>query len=131
MQITLTSILVDDQARALAFYTDVLGFQRKHDIPMGEHRWLTVVSPEATEGVELVLEPDEHPAAKPFKAALVEDGIPFTSFAVKDVAREFERLRGLGVRFTQEPATMGPVTTAVLDDTCGNLVQIAEMHTDT
>jgi len=131
MQITLTSILVDDQARALAFYTDVLGFQRKHDIPMGEHRWLTVVSPEAPDGVELVLEPDEHPAAKPFKAALVEDGIPFTSFAVKDVAREFERLRGLGVRFTQEPATMGPVTTAVLDDTCGNLVQIAEMHADT
>jgi catechol 2,3-dioxygenase-like lactoylglutathione lyase family enzyme len=131
MQITLTSILVDDQARALAFYTDVLGFQRKHDIPMGEHRWLTVVSPEAPDGVELVLEPDEHPAAKPFKAALVEDGIPFTSFAVQDVQREFERLRGLGVRFTQEPATMGPVTTAVLDDTCGNLVQIAEMHTDT
>jgi catechol 2,3-dioxygenase-like lactoylglutathione lyase family enzyme len=131
MQITLTSILVDDQARALAFYTDVLGFQKKHDIPMGEHRWLTVVSPEAPDGVELVLEPDEHPAAKPFKAALVEDGIPFTSFAVKDVAREFERLRGLGVRFTQEPATMGPVTTAVLDDTCGNLVQIAEMHADT
>jgi catechol 2,3-dioxygenase-like lactoylglutathione lyase family enzyme len=130
MQITLTSILVDDQARALAFYTDVLGFQKKHDIPMGEHRWLTVVSPEAPDGVELVLEPDEHPAAKPFKAALVEDGIPFTSFAVKDVAREFERLRGLGVRFTQEPATMGPVTTAVLDDTCGNLVQIAEMHAD-
>jgi catechol 2,3-dioxygenase-like lactoylglutathione lyase family enzyme len=131
MQITLTSILVDDQARALAFYTDVLGFQRKHDIPMGGHRWLTVVSPEAPDGVELVLEPDEHPAAKPFKAALVEDGIPFTSFAVQDVQREFERLRGLGVRFTQEPATMGPVTTAVLDDTCGNLVQIAEMHTDT
>jgi catechol 2,3-dioxygenase-like lactoylglutathione lyase family enzyme len=127
MRITLTSILVDDQAKALAFYTDVLGFQRKHDIPMGEHRWLTVVSPEAPDGVELVLEPDEHPAAKPFKAALVEDGIPFTSFAVNDVQREFERLRGLGVRFTQEPATMGPVTTAVLDDTCGNLIQIAEM----
>ena len=131
MQITLTSILVDDQARALAFYTDVLGFQKKHDIPMGEHRWLTVVSPEAPDGVELVLEPDEHPAAKPFKAALVEDGIPFTMFTVKDVRREVERLRHLGVRFTQEPATMGPVTTAVLDDTCGNLVQIAEMHADT
>ena len=131
MQITLTSILVDDQARALAFYTDVLGFQKKHDIPMGAHRWLTVVSPEAPDGVELVLEPDEHPAAKPFKAALVEDGIPFTSFAVEDVQREFARLRGLGVRFTQEPATMGPVTTAVLDDTCGNLIQIAEMHADT
>ena len=131
MQITLSSILVDDQARALAFYTDVLGFQKKHDIPMGEHRWLTVVSPEAPDGVELVLEPDEHPAAKPFKAALVEDGIPFTSFTVQDVQREFERLRGLGVRFTQEPATMGPVTTAVLDDTCGNLIQIAEMNAGT
>ena len=130
MQIMLTSILVDDQARALAFYTDVLGFQKKNDIPMGEHRWLTVVSPEVPDGVELVLEPDEHPAAKPFKAALVEDGIPFTMFAVKDVQREFERMRDLGVRFTQEPTAMGPVTTAVLDDTCGNLIQIAEMNTD-
>ena len=127
MQITLTSILVNNQAKALAFYTDVLGFQKKNDIPMGEHRWLTVVSPEAPDGVELVLEPDEHPAAKPFKAALVEDGIPFTMFAVEDVRQEFERLRELGVRFTQEPATMGPVTTAVLDDTCGNLIMIAAM----
>jgi catechol 2,3-dioxygenase-like lactoylglutathione lyase family enzyme len=130
MQITLTSILVDDQAKALAFYTDVLGFRKKNDIPMGEHRWLTVVSPEAPDGVELLLEPDEHPAVKPFKAALVEDGIPFTMFAVQDVQGEFERLRELGVRFTQEPATMGPVTTAVLDDTCGNLIQIAEMNAD-
>jgi catechol 2,3-dioxygenase-like lactoylglutathione lyase family enzyme len=125
MKITLTSVLVDDQAKALAFYTDVLGFQVKQDVPLGEHRWLTVVSPEAPEGVELLLEPDEHPAARPFKAALVEDGIPFTSFAVDDVAREYERLRSLGVRFTQPPADMGPVTTAVLDDTCGNLIQIA------
>jgi catechol 2,3-dioxygenase-like lactoylglutathione lyase family enzyme len=127
MKITLTSVLVDDQARALAFYTDVLGFEKKHDIPMGAHRWLTVVSPQAPDGVELVLEPDEHPAAKPFKAALVEDGIPFTSFGVEDVQGEYERLRGLGVRFTQEPTTMGPVTTAVLDDTCGNLIQIAQL----
>jgi catechol 2,3-dioxygenase-like lactoylglutathione lyase family enzyme len=126
MKITLTSVMVDDQARALAFYTDVLGFQPKHDIPLGEHRWLTVVSPEAPEGVELVLEPDEHPAAKPFKAALVEDGIPYTSFAVEDVRGEYERLRTLGVAFTQEPTTLGPVTTAVLDDTCGNLIQIAQ-----
>jgi catechol 2,3-dioxygenase-like lactoylglutathione lyase family enzyme len=125
MRITLTSVLVDDQAKALAFYTDVLGFRKKTDIPLGDHRWLTVVSPEAPDGVELVLEPDEHPAAKPFKAALVEDGIPFTSFAVDDVQRQYERLRGLGVRFTQEPTAMGPVTTAVLDDTCGNLIQIA------
>jgi catechol 2,3-dioxygenase-like lactoylglutathione lyase family enzyme len=125
MKITLTSVLVDDQAKALAFYTDVLGFRVKQDVPLGEHRWLTVVSPEAPEGVELLLEPDEHPAARPFKAALVEDGIPFTSFAVDDVAREYERLQGLGVRFTQPPTEMGPVTTAVLDDTCGNLIQIA------
>jgi catechol 2,3-dioxygenase-like lactoylglutathione lyase family enzyme len=126
MKITLTSVLVDDQAKALAFYTDVLGFRPKHDVPLGEHRWLTVVSPEAPEGVELLLEPDEHPAARPFKAALVEDGIPFTSFGVENVQREYERLRGLGVRFTQEPTSMGPVTTAVLDDTCGNLIQIAD-----
>lgn len=126
MKITVTSVLVDDQAKALAFYTDVLGFEKKHDVPIGDHRWLTVVSPEAPDGVELLLEPDEHPAAKPFKAALVEDGIPFTSFGVEDVQHEYERLRALGVRFTQEPTAMGPVTTAVLDDTCGNLVQIAQ-----
>jgi catechol 2,3-dioxygenase-like lactoylglutathione lyase family enzyme len=125
MKITLTSVLVDDQDKALAFYTDVLGFDKKHDIPMGEHRWLTVVSPDERDGVELVLEPDAHPAAGPFKAALVEDGIPFTSFGVDDVQAEYERLQGLGVRFTQEPTSMGPVTTAVLDDTCGNLIQIA------
>jgi catechol 2,3-dioxygenase-like lactoylglutathione lyase family enzyme len=125
MQITVTSVLVDDQAKALAFYTHVLGFRPKTDIPLGEHRWLTVVSPDAPDGVELVLEPDEHPAAKPFKAALVEDGIPFTSFGVEDVQREYERLRSLGVRFTQKPTPMGSVTTAVLDDTCGNLIQIA------
>jgi catechol 2,3-dioxygenase-like lactoylglutathione lyase family enzyme len=125
MKITLTSVLVDDQDKALDFYTDVLGFEKKTDVPLGQHRWLTVVSPDDPDGVELVLEPDEHPAAKPFKAALVEDGVPFTSFAVDDVEREYERLRELGVRFTQEPTAMGPVTTAVLDDTCGNLVQIA------
>ncbi len=125
MKITLMSVLVDDQARALRFYTEVLGFVKKHDIPMGEHRWLTVVSPEDPEGTELVLEPDEHPAARPFKAALVEDGIPFTSFAVANVDEEFERLSSQGVRFTQEPTAMGPVRTAVLDDTCGNLIQIA------
>ena len=125
MKIMLTSVMVDDQAKALAFYTDVLGFQVKHDVPLGEHRWLTVVSPEAPEGAELLLEPDEHPAARPFKAALVEDGIPFTSFTVDDVGREYERLQALGVRFTQPPTDMGPVTTAVLDDTCGNLIQIS------
>jgi catechol 2,3-dioxygenase-like lactoylglutathione lyase family enzyme len=125
MKINLASVLVDDQDKALRFYTEVLGFQKKSEIPLGEHRWLTVVSPDEPEGVELVLEPDGHPAAKPFKAALVHDGIPFTSFDVEDVHREYERLSANGVRFTQEPVAMGPVTTAVLDDTCGNLIQIA------
>jgi catechol 2,3-dioxygenase-like lactoylglutathione lyase family enzyme len=124
MKILFTSVLVDDQAKALAFYTDVLGFRAKSDVPLGEHRWLTVVAPDAPDGVELVLEPDEHPAAKPFKTALVEDGIPVTSFGVEDVQAEYERLRGRGVRFTQAPSAMGPVVTAVLDDTCGNLLQI-------
>jgi catechol 2,3-dioxygenase-like lactoylglutathione lyase family enzyme len=127
MRINLASVLVDDQAKALSFYTDVLGFVTKNDVPLGEHRWLTVVSPEAPDGVELLLEPDGHPAAKPFKEALVADGIPFTSFAVDDVQKEYERLTALGVRFTQPPTAMGPVTTAVLDDTCGNLIQIAAM----
>ena len=127
MRINLTSVLVDDQEKALRFYTEKLGFVKKTEVPLGEHRWLTVVSPEAPDGVELVLEPDEHPAAKPFKAALVADGIPYTSFAVDDVHAEFDRLKGLGVTFTQEPAQMGPVTTAVFDDTCGNLIQIAAM----
>jgi catechol 2,3-dioxygenase-like lactoylglutathione lyase family enzyme len=126
MRINLASVLVDDQDRALRFYTEVLGFQLKHNVPLGEHRWITVTAPDQPDGTELVLEPDEHPAAKPFKEALVADGIPFTSFAVDDVRAEFERLRGLGVRFTQEPVDMGPVTTAVLDDTCGNLIQLAQ-----
>ena len=125
MKINLTSVLVDDQAKALSFYTDVLGFVKKEDVPLGEHRWLTVVSPEDPDGPELLLEPDGHPAAPPFKKALVADGIPFTSFAVDDVQESFERLTSRGVRFTQEPTQMGPVTTAVLDDTCGNLIQIA------
>jgi catechol 2,3-dioxygenase-like lactoylglutathione lyase family enzyme len=125
MRINLASVLVDDQAKALRFYTEVLGFREKTNVPLGEHSWLTVVSPEDPDGVELVLEPDEHPAVKPFKEALVADGIPYTSFAVGDVRAEYERLVGLGVRFTQEPTDMGPVTTAVLDDTCGNLIQIA------
>ena len=125
MRINLTSVLVDDQDKALRFYTDVLGFIKKSDVPLGEHRWLTVASPEDPDGVELCLEPDEHPAARPFKEALVADGIPFTSFAVHDVHSETERLQALGVTFTQQPLQMGPVTTAVLDDTCGNLIQIA------
>ncbi|EPD93810.1 hypothetical protein HMPREF1486_03666 [Streptomyces sp. HPH0547] len=127
MKIHVTSVFVDDQEKALRFYTDVLGFVKKHDIPMGPARWLTVVSPEEPEGTELLLEPSGHPAVGPYKEALVGDGIPAASFAVDDVQAEFERLRGLGVRFTQEPLEAGPVTSAVLDDTCGNLIQI--VHT--
>ncbi|WP_274563524.1 VOC family protein [Streptomyces spiramyceticus] len=124
MKIHLSSVFVDDQDKALRFYTDVLGFVKKHDVPLGEDRWLTVASPEDPDGTELLLEPSGHPAVKPYKTALVQDGIPATSFAVDDVHAEFNRLRELGVHFTQEPLEMGPVTTAVLDDTCGNLIQI-------
>ncbi|KAB1140705.1 VOC family protein [Streptomyces luteolifulvus] len=128
MKIHLTSVFVDDQDNALRFYTDVLGFVKKHDVPMGTDRWLTVVSPEEPDGTELLLEPSGHPAVQPYKTALVQDGIPAASFAVDDVQAEFDRLRGLGVYFTQEPLEMGPVTAAVLDDTCGNLIQI--VHSD-
>ncbi|RIV39233.1 VOC family protein [Micromonospora radicis] len=124
MRIGHMSIFVDDQRKALAFYTDVLGFIKKTEVPLGEHSWLTVVSPDDPDGVELVLEPDQHPAAGAFKKALVADGIPVTMFGVPDVAAECERLKGLGVTFTQEPLTMGGMTTAVFDDTCGNLIQI-------
>jgi catechol 2,3-dioxygenase-like lactoylglutathione lyase family enzyme len=127
MIITTAAVFVDDQARALAFYTDVLGFQKKTDLPAGAHRWLTVVSPDVPDGVELLLEPGEHPAVGPFKAALVADGIPYTSFGVPDVHAEHERLTALGVQFVQPPTSLGPVTVAVLDDTCGNLIQIASM----
>ena len=126
MRIVVTSVLVDDQEKALRFYTDVLGFVKKTDVPMGEAGWLTVVSPQDPEGTELLLEPDSHPAVGPFKEALVADGIPFTSFAVDDVDAEFRRLQALGVRFTQEPLELGPVTTAVFEDGCGNLIQIAQ-----
>ena len=129
MRIYVTSVFVDDQAKALAFYTETLGFVKKNDIPLGEASWLTVVSPDDPDGTELLLEPDGHPAAKPFKAALVADGIPLASFAVDDVDAEYERLRALGVRFTQPPTAMGPTTTAVFDDTCGNLIQIVHIAT--
>jgi catechol 2,3-dioxygenase-like lactoylglutathione lyase family enzyme len=125
MRIGHVSVLVDDQDKALTFYTSVLGFVKKTEIPLGEFRWLTVTAPEDPDGVELVLEPDQHPAAATFKRALVADGIPFTVFSVKDVPAEYERLKGLGVTFTQEPLSMGGMTTAVFDDTCGNLIQIA------
>ena len=126
MRIIGVSVMVDDQQKALRFYTETLGFRLKHNIPLGEHAWVTVVPEEAPEGTELVLEPDAHPAARPFKRALVEDGIPWTSFGVDDVEAEHERLVAQGVRFVQPPTDLGTVITAVFDDTCGNLIQIQE-----
>ncbi|MFF0427711.1 VOC family protein [Streptomyces sp. NPDC004520] len=127
MRIHVTSVFVDDQDKALGFYTEKLGFVKKTEVPLGHYRWLTVVPPEAPDGTELLLEPDAHPAAKAYTSALVADGIPAASFAVDDVRAEYERLRALGVRFAQEPTEAGPVTTAVLDDTCGNLIQIVQL----
>ena len=128
MRINLTSVFVDDQEKALRFYTEVLGFVKKHDVPVGEDRWLTVVSPQDPDGTELLLEPSGHPATKPFQEALVADGIPFASFGVDDAEAEYERLVGLGVEFSQPPVSAGPATTAVLDDTVGNLIQIASLN---
>lgn len=125
MKIYITSVFVDDQAKAREFYTKVMGFVVKHDIPVGEDSWLTLTSPDALAGPELLLEPSGHPAVAPFREALVSDGIPFTSFAVEDVNAEYERMLALGVVFTQPPTEMGPVTTAVFDDTCGNLIQLS------
>ena len=127
IRINVTSVLVDDQAKALDFYTDKLGFTKKTDVPAGEACWLTVVSPADPDGVELLLEPAGHPAAQAFREALVADGIPYTQFAVDDVHAEVERLKGLGVEFTQEATDYVPVVVAVLDDTCGNLIQLAAM----
>ena len=125
MKIVVTSVFVEDQEKALDFYTRVLGFEKREDIPAGGARWLTVGVPGEEHGVELLLEPANHPAVPPFTQALVADGIPFTSFEVEDVQREYERLQALGVQFTQPPVQMGPMTTAVFSDTCGNLIQIA------
>ncbi len=127
MKIYVTSIFVDNQDKAEAFYTGILGFKVKNNIPLGEHRWLTVVSSEDLEGTELLLEPSEHPAVKPYKAALVADGIPAHSFKVTDLDAERKRLGDLGVEFLQDPMDAGPVRMAVFDDTCGNLVQLIEM----
>lgn len=127
MKIYVTSVFVQDQAKALDFYTRVLGFEVKHDVPVGEHRWLTVVEKGSPGGTQLLLEPSEHPAVRPFKDALVRDGIPATSFQVDDLNAEFDRLRGLGVEFTQTPVVAGTVKMAVLNDTCGNLIQLVEM----
>lgn len=128
MRIWITSVYVDDQAKALDFYTNKLGFMLKNDVPTGSHRWLTLVSKDDPEGVELLLEPTEHPAAKPFKEALVADGVPLTSFQVDNLDDEFQRLKRQGVLFTQEPMDAGPVRMAVLDDTCGNLIQLIQLQ---
>ena len=124
MKIKLTSVLVEDQDRALKFYTDVLGFVKKHEIPLGEAKWLTVVSPEGPDDIELLLEPNANPAAKIFQQAIFEQGIPLTMFAVDDIEQEYERLKNLGVVFRMEPTPAGAVTIAVFEDTCGNLIQI-------
>lgn len=127
-RIHVMSVFVDDQQKALEFYTDKLGFVPKNDVPAGAFRWLTVVGADEPDGVELLLEPDEHPAAKAFKNALMEDGIPAASFAVDDLDATYEELTAKGVRFTQEPTPMGPgLKTAVLDDTCGNLIMLSSM----
>jgi len=124
MRIKLTSVMVDDQGKALQFYTDVLGFKKKQDFPVGEYRWISVVSPEGPDDVELALEPNSNPAAKAFQEAMFGQGIPLAAFEVGDIAGEFERLSGQGVAFTQEPMDAGPVKLAVFADTCGNLIQI-------
>jgi catechol 2,3-dioxygenase-like lactoylglutathione lyase family enzyme len=126
MQITLTSLLVQDQDQALRFYTTVLGFEKKHDIPMGEFRWLTVASPEGAAGVELVLEPMAFPPARAYQKALFEAGIPATAFISRDIAAEYARLGALGVKFRGEPAAMGPITAVLFEDTCGNLINLVQ-----
>lgn len=126
MRITLTSVFVDDQRAALAFYTEVLGFTVKHDVPLGDDYWLTVVPPEDPDGLELLLEPSGHPAVKPYRDALVEDGIPLLVLTVDDLAAEHARLTGHGVVFTQPPTDIGTAVLAVFDDTCGNLVQLVQ-----
>src|SRR5215472_14317580 len=126
MKMKLNNVFVDDQDKALKFYTEVLGFVKKADFPVGQFKWLTVVSPEEPDGTELLLEPNDNPAARTFQKALFEQGIPSITFAVEDIQHEYDRMQKLGVKFTMAPTTMGPVTLAVFDDTCGNLIQIAQ-----
>lgn len=126
MKIIVTSIFVDDQDKALAFYSEKLGFVKKHDVPAGEFRWITLVSPEDQGGTELLLEPNNHPAAKEYQEKLFAEGIPATMFGVEDIHKEYDRLLNLGVKFSMEPTKMGDITIAVFDDTCGNLIQIAQ-----
>lgn len=129
MRITMTSVFVDDQEKARRFYTEVLGFATKHDVPVGEYRWITVVSPEGPEELELVLEPNANPAARAFQGAMFDQGIPVTSFESRDVEGDFVRLKGLGVVFVMPPTRAGPVTIARFADTCGNLIQLHQPMT--
>jgi glyoxylase I family protein len=124
MRIKLSSIMVDDQDKALKFYTDVLGFRKKHDIPIGQYKWLTVVSPEGPDDIELSIEPNANPAAKTFQKAMFDQGIPLAAFEVGDIEKEFARLEADGVAFTKKPTRQGPVIIAVFSDTCGNLIQL-------
>lgn len=126
MKIVVTSLFVQDQDKALQFYTEKLGFVKKEDVPAGEYRWLTLVSPDAPDGTELLLEPDHHPAAKEYQEKIFADGIPATVFGVADIHKEYKRLTKKGVKFTMEPTKMGEITIAVFDDTCGNLIQIVQ-----
>ncbi len=126
MQITLTSLMVEDQEKALAFYTNIIGFEKKHDIPMGAFRWLTVTAPEGIAGVELVLEPMAFPPARTYQQALYEAGIPATAFITQDIAAEYARLKALGVVFRGEPVNAGPVTVVLFEDTCGNLINLVQ-----
>jgi len=128
MKIKLSSIFVDDQGKALSFYTKVLGFIKKQDFPVGEFKWLTVVSPGEPEGTELLLEPNDNAAAKTYQEAMFEQGIPLASFATDDLQKEFERLKKLGVDFSMEPTLMGEATVATFKDTCGNLIQLYQVH---
>lgn len=127
MKIHLTSVFVDEQEKALTFYTEVLGFVKKMDMPAGEFRWLTVVSPEGSDDIQLLLEPNNNPAAQAYQKAIFDQGIAATSFAVEDVHQEYERMKKLGVAFTIEPTSMGPITMAVFNDTCGNLIQMTQL----
>jgi len=128
MRIKLTSIMVSDQSKALRFYTEVLGFRKKHEFPAGEYRWITVVSPEGPDDVELSIEPNANPAGKAFQEAMFAQGIPVAAFEVSDLSKEYDRLKAHGVAFTREPTRMGPVTIAIFADTCGNLIQIYQKH---
>ncbi len=128
MKMYIKGVVVDDQQKALDFYTQTLGFVVKHNIPIGEHRWITLVSPEEPDGVELGLEPNEHPASRAYQEALMADGIPSTAFSVDDIEAEVKRLQDAGVTFTQPPMKAGGATIAVFDDTCGNLIQLMELH---